>query len=839
MTEVVNQHMNCYALMLFFLRKMRFFRRCLLVSWVTAGCLVALHAKEVIHHGPVLDIQVQRGEEVLSIFQVNRLKRGDKVLVKPEMNSLAKGDWLLLLARVSPAGHQVAVRRFDLSTFTDYASIDIAADDQVPVLMLAPQLRNLFGLYTSFTESANFLQDLLQSDPQKFYDLQKLDQVNQAISALSQGLEQLMLGRPPEQAISAAKELAFKFGVQNVDAECFKSNVVNTQCVAANIVASKDFVLPSANELGSMVGQKKAADLTGFLTANIHALSQASDFISHQYRDQYDFAPAFGRPKGDSLQTELFSLTRFRSGTIKTAYVYVPAWFSGPVPVLGVREASPACWLQGKLDVQVAGRLPVANYWHDWRLSVIDPETQKKLGRDQQPKFFPERGVFEFDPLLLTTSRWPRSQHVELALSGRFGFDFVDLPRLKMVLPFADNLTQVLRGADQLIAGEKAQLVLGSNQNAACVDGMVLMAGDKVIARSDRAQPNTVPVDLSRVSPGPVRLEVTQWGQSVQSIELRVLNHRAQVKSIEHAELDTTIRIVGEQLDRIGSVRWDDVRCDPQEIQETGEASDELVLTCQGDIRANAKLPQHVMVHHRLDEPGPIKVKLTKRPAPPRMHVASSPQSLLVRPSAKAVQWGLSPHDLFMTDDSGLSVLLQADQGYSLPRGTYTLQLRFADDPRTAKTPVEHPLMVDFNHMELRTRVPVSFKGVDLPSAINPLEFRVVHQPSGSVGRWLPLNRSVLMVPDVKSISCAAVSGAHWVHGTHLDKLDAAEFAAETSPVAQDGDPLAPAELEGCDDGLCLRVTSVPEATHLRLKLHWVDQRIFKVKLPNVPACTP
>ena len=39
----------------------------------------------------------------------------------------------------------------------------------------------------------------------------------------------------------------------------------------------------------------------------LHALSQAGDFVSHKYRDQYDFAPTFGRQKGDSRLTELFS----------------------------------------------------------------------------------------------------------------------------------------------------------------------------------------------------------------------------------------------------------------------------------------------------------------------------------------------------------------------------------------------------------------------------------------------------------------------------------------------------------------------------------------------------
>jgi hypothetical protein len=808
---------------------------------------------EIVHHGPVMDIQIQRGEELLSIFQVSRLRRGDRFLVKPDMSSLAKGDWVLLLARISPAGNQVETRRFDLSQFKDYAAIDITADDQVPALMLAPQLRNLFGLYTSFTESANFLQEVLLSDPQKFFDLQRVDQVNQAITALGRGLDQLMLSRAPEQAVTAAKELAFKFGVQTLDPDCFKGNLVNTQCVAANIVASKEFSIPSSSDLSSMVGQKKATDLTSFLTANIHALSQAGDFVSHKYRDQYDFAPTFGRQKGDSRLTELFSLNRFRSGTIKTAYVYVPAWFNAPAPTVSVSQTRPVCWLNGQVALQVEGRLPVAHYWHDWNLTLSDPQSRQRLTQITQVSFHPEHGVLRFDASTLPMDRWPKAGLIEARLSGRFGFEFVGPLTLQMALPWRGDLRAQLQGLDRLIAGERATISLNPASPAACLESLEFIAGGQSLGRSEPAQAHTLQVPLGQVAPGPAQLIVRQRGVPPQSLTVNVQNHRARIQSVMHEELDSGLRITGERLDRIAWVQLGPQRCEPQTLR-AANGGDELRMSCPGDIRFNASLPDQVIVHHHDEEPAALHATLLKQAAPPRLQVASAAQALLARPSAKATRWGLTPNDELISDDSGLSVLLQAEPGYVLPKGNFVLQLRFQEDPITAAKPIEHPLIADFNHQELRTRNPVSFQSAELPSIVNPLEFRVVHQPSGAMGRWTPLQRAVLLLPDLTSVTCADMPGQYWIHGQHLDKIDAIDSAAPAAPDASSQDattdpadntastpkPIQAAQLDACDNGgLCLKVLTTQRQPTWRMALRWVDQRVFHVKLGELPACQP
>ena len=797
--------------------------------WLTG---LQVHADGLIHHGPRMDIQIERGSERLSIFKVNQLRQGDKVLVKPVQASLAKGDWVLMLGRISPAGNEVATKAFDLARLDGYAELEMTANDQVPVILLAPQLRNMFGLYTSFLESELLLKEVIQSDPQRFYDLQKVDQVNQAITALTQGLDQMVVNRSPEQAIAEAKAMAFKFGVNQVDPDCFKGNAVNTQCVALSIVANKDFVLPTSSDLGMLVGSKGAADLTKFLTDKLGVFSDAGDFLSHKFRDQYDFATTFGRPLSGTLQTELFSLARFRNGHIKTAYVYVPAWFKAAAPMLSADVTRPACFMDEEVRLLVVGRLPVANYWHAWVLSVQSPQHSSTLSLTDVT-LHPERGVFKFKMPAPLPESLLGSGDVTLQLRGRVGFDAVELPPFTMALPVRGDVSAGLQGAGSLVAGERGELSLGLAQGAACIDGMSLKLTDGTVVTSSLDAPHKLAVDLSQSAPGPVSLTVRIKGAPAQTLPLRVLAARAQVLSVEHAELDDFMVVTGRQLSRLASLKWDGGACQPREMRSLADGKEQLTMACNVDLRNQSLLPQSVVLHHQNDEPAPLKVRLLKSAAAPRVALAASPNALLVRPSAKALQWGLKPQEEFVSDDSGLSMLLQTVDGYVPGKGSYTLQLRFVDDPVTAKKPITAPLMADLVHKELRTRQPVRFKGAELPSVINPLEFRVLHDASGLFSRWMPLGRAVLMLPEISSISCAPQTGRVWLHGTQLDLVDGARFMDPAAkPAALDA-----AQLEPCPDGLCLSLPS-PERQHkLFVSLGWVSQRVFPVDVGAVNAC--
>ena len=793
---------------------------------------LAAAAQDTLHQGPALEVQVQRGDMRLPLALVNRLRSGDKILVRPDVETLAKGDWVLLLARVSPTGNQVESRHFDVHELKGYAELEIAADNQIPVILLAPQLRSLFGLYTSLSSSASLLDGVLRADPQRFYELQKVDQINQAIQAISRGLARSVSGRRPEDAIQSAKDLAAKFGVVNLDPECFKNQAVNTECVANNIVANRDFSLPSANDLTAMVGNKSSVDLNSLLVANLRLISQASDYLGSKYRDSYDFAPTFGRRQQQAARIELYSIARFRNGNVKTAYIYVPSWFAGSVPTLAADERRAGCYSSGRLDVQLKGRLPLAGYWHGWRMTLLDPETLKPLGETTAVSLDQEAGRFSLDAHEMADLLPPRIKQVVVTLSGFFGFHPVKLGPVRMALPWPDaqSVMPELGGLSGLIAGERATLRLRPSMASACVSEMVLTlpGGARLHSASDK--PTQLEVDLSQVAASSLELAIAQAASSPLLVPVRVLRPRARIARVEHSEWEDGITVSGERLDRIARIEIGAATCAVDAPPEQISSQQQIRIACQGGVRNNARLPDQVVVQHRDNEPGAIRWPLTKTAARPRMVVAPDiPNALLVTPSVKALQWNLVPDEHFVSDDSGLSLLLQAESPYRLARGSYLLQLRFQDDPRSDAQPLGVPLIADFVHNELRTLDPVSFSNHGLPGVVNPVEYRVMHQSSGQGGDWRPLGRSVLLLPDLQSRSCSPDGDAWWVKGKHLDLLDGVRLA---DPALAPSRGFSPVSLVPCHDGLCLSLPRALSASSIELRLRWVD-KVFTVRLPE------
>ena len=794
--------------------------------WMCIAPLSA-QAQSVIHHGPSLDVQVQRGNARLPMALVSQLRKGDRLLVRPDPETLTKDGWVLLLARVSLTGTQVESKYFEVKDLKEPAELEIKADNQVTVIMLAPQLRNLFGLYTSLSESATLLNDVLRSDPQRFYELQKVDQVNQAIQVISQGLKQRMARTSDQESLQAAKDLAAKFGVTTIDPQCVSKDVVNTECLATQIVMNKDFSLPADSELNAMVG-KKAGDLNSFLLNHVRLFSEASDYLGHKYRDNYDFAPTFGRRDANTSKIDLYSIARFRSGNVKTAYIYVPFWFSGVAPRLQVATQKTACYMNGEVNIQVQGKLPLTNYWHSWQMTVTDPSSQQTLGNATGLIFDPEVGQLRFDPQSIVTANVPQSNEVSVRLKGQFGFDPIVFEPFRMRLPTQDPsvIADAIAGQSDLIVGEHADLTVRESAGLSCFKSMSLQLDNQPALQSDKTQPNKLSINLQQSQPGQAKLLVQQVGASPVSVSLRIMPPKARITKIEHAQADDVLFVWGSQLDRIDRIELGDNTCKLSSPITPNAAAQ---FKCEKDIRDNASLPAQALVVHPQNEPLPLRVALSKTAAKPRIAISSAtPNAILVTPSAKALQWGLTPNDGYMTEDSGLTLLLQAQAPYSLTRGNYSLELRFNGDTTDAK-PISVPLIIDLAHNELRTRNPLNFSQIDLPSVVNALDYRVVHSPSGLSSPWQTLPRKVVLLPELQTPICAAQDDAWWIPGKRLDLMDGVRWS-------NSGEDFQPAQLVSCPKGLCLRLPNNGKHDSFEMRMRWVDDRVFTTKIPKLAS---
>ncbi len=738
-----------------------------------------------------------------------------------------------MLAAITPADNRVEAAKFDLTEQSEPAYIDIDADDQVPVIVLAPQVRTMFGMRTSFSESSALIVDAIKSDPQRFIDLQKIDEVNHAIALVSAALDAAIGSQKPDQAVPAAKALAAKFGARSVDPSCFKDGVVNTRCVAVEIVTNKDLSLP--DDLWSGAGPNaSAAKIPTDLSATLKIVTEASTYLTNKFGDNYDFAPASGRRAGSEV-IQLVTSARFKDGDVKTAYVYVPSWFGGKPPDISFPAGAAACLSRNELQATLKGKLPLTNYWHDWKLALHAADNAQTVAEFDDLDFRPDQGVFTFDFKLGSRELPADGKVYDATLSGKFGFASVQAAPFRVVLSSGSGLLEKVGGLDTLIAGEHGKLHVGGTTGDGCVEQIALVAEGKTLASSSGDAHDDLTVDLSKAEAGPATLEIREYGQARQDLPVTVKKRRAHVQRLVHFDLETDVTVYGDNLERIAALQAGHDECKPAAGEDLPDTPGTRVFSCPADIAANANFPAQVSVAHVDEEPSSFSFPATKIAARPHMTVEGVPSSIVTLLSPQATQWGLSPDDKLVTQDSGLGLLLHAYGGYRLSRGAYVLQLKFADDPHTEEKPISVPLMSDLAHNELRTREPVSFASAQLPSIVNPIFYRVQHQPTGLVGDWLPLKRSAVFFPQFGSAACASDGKGMFIPGERLELIDWASADMKRSVTMQQPDESS--GVTHCAKGLCLAVDELGPGKKLKIKLHWIDDRLFDVAFPDAPKC--
>lgn len=799
---------------------------------------LASGAERSSHIGPTISVEVLRGAEPLPISKVDHLRRGDRLLVNADRSGVVQGPWLVVLALAMPQGNPVVTQRFDLSAGDGGASVEITDDRQIPIIVVAPQVKTFFGLGTSFSQSADLIADAITADPQRFVDLQKIDQIDNAIATLTSGLDSLLVQLKPEDAVTATKTMAAKFGAKTIDPDCLKGGVVDTRCVATSIVSNQDLKIPSLVELGSMAQPFVSNTLSADMLANVRLVTATSSFLANKYRDQYDFAPSSAQRDKDTGRLQLFTNTQFKSGDIKTAYVYVPSWYAGEQPQLRVRSQPIVCLAGGRLPMAVRGPLPMGNYWHSWALRLASPGSADTVMQLDALSFSPEKGLIEIAPGIQAEEWGRHGALLKATLTGKYAFDAIAPETFAVALPSGEDLKARVSGLETLVAGDKARLVFDNAADDACVDGLSVTA-DKMVVSAARMDDTAggLELDLKDLPAGDAVLEVAQVGGNRQTFPVRIQQRRSRLTRLEHFDQEPVLYASGENLDRIDYIQLGADPCRASTEAPPSSSRTSRQFACPEAWADNADLPRQATIHYLDEEPQPEKVRLKLTGPRPLVAVGSGKTALVAVLSPNAYKWGLDLNDPLVSTDSGLSVQLVPQRGYKLQRGTYTMQLRFVDDPATEQTPITAFLMADYVHNELRTRRPIDFKGSPLPNIVTPVLYRVLHQPSGLTSDWKQLPRALVSLPLIGSINCDDKDQHLLIHGSQLDQIDWASSDLTLTGTPADTASASFAKLSSCDDGLCLSIQDLGDRGRLKAKVHWIDDRVFDLKFINAPRC--
>jgi len=823
--------------------------RCALAAalslFMALGCVSALGAELALHAGPDIRIDIKRGTQTLPMYRVDHLRRGDQLEVSVERTGppagAANAPWVMVLALASPGDKQLSVQRFDLGAKVRSGAIEITDDTQVPIVVVAPQIKTFFGLGTSFQQSADLIVDAISADPQRFIDLQKIDQIDKAIGSLKAGLDTLVQTLKPEDVVDATKAVAAKFGAKAIDPDCLKGGVVDTRCVATSIVSNQDLKIPTATDLGAMAQPLVLNALSADLLLNVRLVAATSSFLAARFHDQYDLAPSSARRDNTTGVLHLFSKSAFQSGDVKTAYVYVPSWYDGLQAPLSPANEALVCLASGHLQLKTHGPQATENYWHDWQLQLLDADGTTPVLVFDAIDFNPETGDLAIAVKDQADALRQHGFQLKARLTGRYAFDPVDPIALDIALPAAAPLETQWAGLERLIAGEQVQLGLASAAAGACIDSVALQADGQhleAIRRDTGGQQWALSLD--HAGPGNAALVVSQIGGFQQTVAVRILRQRAHIGQLMHYDLEPNLLVTGDHLDRIASIQLGEDTCVANDEAAFSTAVGQRNFSCPRHAASNAALPKDAQINYIGLEPPPDAVPLRLLGPRPLFSIGNGKNALLVVPSNNAYKWGLNLSDPLVSADSGIAVQLSPLNAHKVERSNYTLQVKFVDDPVTDAAPVSVYLMPDLTHNELRTRKPLDFRKTPLPNIVNPMLYRVLQQPSGFSSEWAPLPRALVSLPQIGALECQDAGAAYLIHGTQLEQIEWASNDLSALPTLNpsDANNAGLAKLTACTDGLCLAIPALAPGARLKVKLHWIDDRLFDLQLPTAPTCT-
>ena len=790
--------------------------------------LITARAEEIFHAGPILKIEVERDGIKLPVYKVNHLKKHDKFSAQVDPNSIEGTKWLMVIAQINPTGSKIDKKVFDLSVGSITPEIEIMDDEFLPVVILAPQLRNLFGLYTSLNESSNLIVEALTADPQKFVDLKNIEQLNQAIVAISSGLDNLLEGQNSQKSVEIVKYLAQKFGLNEVDPNCFRENYINTQCVATDIVTNKNMIVPSSSDLGSVVGRGNALNLTSLLTQNLHLFSVASDFLTDKFRDQYNFSPSFARHLLKSTSVQFFSINRFQNGSVKTAYIYVPGWSDISSPKIQVSRDLPICISKHALDVSLDGKSPPVDYWRDWSLRLTDQKGNVVTLTDIAFNFFRSKVNLNINPDDYSNLEFP----VKGEINYFYGFDNFKIDNLVLMQPMTPNNVSI-SGLDTLMSNEKGQIVFLDQDKLNCFESARVQQGNiRMPLRKDSGKSAQFSFDLKSFKPGSADLVIEQANTDLLVIPLTIQEKRSKIWSISHSELEQDLIANGEDLDRIKEITLGVSACLPSGVQDEPDGTKSLMFKCNGNISNNSKLPNEVVISYLDNNPKSERYNLTKRQAKPKYKLANTNANpILVFLSKNAVAWGLKQEDAIISDDSGINLTFVSTDDYKLQNGTYSIEMKFEDDPISSQKPIVFPLIGDKKTNELKTRKAITFNGYELPSIINNVLFRIKHNESGLSSDWSELKKSIVQIPVIEKTICQSVDKPLMLKGRGLNQI---EWSSKTDNILNPINKTYISKLiKPCEGGQCLSIDIDNNVQTLFFKLNWIDDRLFGFSLNN------
>ena len=723
--------------------------------------------------GPKVDVHVKRGDVTLPIGQVPNLLPGDRLWIHPDLPESQSTHFVLVVAFLRGITNPPPPEWFTrVETWTKAAReegvfVTVPEEAQQALVFLAPETGGDFSTLRKAVHDrpgsfVRAVQDLQAAS----WDRMRLDAYLAEVKSAS-AFDAKELKERTEKA-------AHTLGIR-VDQQCFdKPSDQQAPCLTQH---TDGLVLDDANTQGTMtqLANGAAGDLmnqlsyssavgAGSFSPYVGAILDTVRILSSLHTAHFQYIPALALPQQDTLNLRLNFPPSFRDPKSVVVVALPPVGPTKPPPLRSVELTETYCATKPDIALLAEGA-PLLFSTQLARSLTLRIET-KSGAIDLPVTADPSMGglVFEHTPASLPGGDLTATLH------GKWGFDNWEGPKFKLHAPEPGKWALTATDQSALIVGRDDILHI-ENENNVCVAAVdktsAEKVGEKTSSRREKLfwkapKPELLEVSMpmKEASPGPVTLEIHQYGLAKpDALSLEAYAEAASLDRLTLSAGDGSAILVGTRLDEVESAALKGITLLPAALSRV-EERDQLALKT-ADATTVLESGKGYMAEVKLRDGRRLKVPVTVEPPRPQVTLMSKGVQDEANEPPSPVHLG-SADDLPI--DGRLVFFLKSKNPVNFPRSEKVEVAAEDGSFHTVLSVADGTLMLEDAETALGVVEPLAKFG---SSAFGPLRARAM-SAEGVAGDWVPLG-TLVREPGFNQLRCPrAVAKPCTLNGSNL-----------------------------------------------------------------------